>query len=267
MWRAVDSVVAKKLTMDPLNHPHIAPPPTAASNLEQSCLPSIRACLQRAAASIGLVLLLAGFVRAQDTLTPPVVGQHAQAPEGDAYHRFGGDHEFGILAGYSPVSGPVWGYDQNVRYAPIVLRYSFLIDQWKNFSLRYAPEITALAVLHENGPSETNPAAPTTALGAGFSMEGFQIVFRPTRMAQPFLSNAGGFTYYNQRVLSPEGSQWMYTIDFGAGVNVFFHNRDAVTFGFRYQHLSNANISIHNPGTDADTFYIGLSHFHTHGLR
>ena len=36
---------------------------------------------------------------------------------------------------------------------------------------------------------------------------------------------------------------------------------------FRYQHLSNANISIHKPGTDADTFYVGFSHFHTHGVR
>lgn len=192
---------------------------------------------------------------------------HAQTPDPNPYHRFGGDHEFGIVAGYSPVSGPIWGYDQNVRYAPIILRYSFLVDQWRHVALRYAPELTALAVLHEPAPSETNPNAPATALGAGFSMEGFQVVLLPTRKIEPFVSNAGGFTYYNQRVLSPQGSQWMYTIDFGAGVNLFFRQRDALTFGFRYQHLSNANISFHNPGTDADTFYVGLSHFHTHGLR
>jgi hypothetical protein len=83
---------------------------------------------------------------------------------------------------------------------------------------------------------------------------------------QPFFTNDGGFIYYNGRVLSPQGSQYMYTIDFGAGVNWFVRRRTALTVGFRYQHLSNANISEHNPGTDAQTFYVGLSHFKTHGV-
>ena len=59
----------------------------------------------------------------------------------------------------------------------------------------------------------------------------------------------------------------MYTIDFGTGVNLFTSHRNTATLGFRYQHLSNANISEHNPGTDACTFYIGYSHFHTKGVR
>jgi hypothetical protein len=54
----------------------------------------------------------------------------------------------------------------------------------------------------------------------------------------------------------------MYTIDFGGGVNLYTSPRNTVTVGYRYQHLSNANISKHNPGTDADTFYLGLSHFY-----
>jgi hypothetical protein len=180
---------------------------------------------------------------------------------------FGGNHEFGGIIGYSPVSGPVWGYDQNVRYAPVILRYSYKLTQRRNWSLRYAPELTALSMLYERAPSATNPAAPIAHFGAGFTPEGFQVDILPTRKAQPFLSNNGGFLYFADRVLSPQGSQWMYSIDFGAGVNIFVKPRDALTFGFRYQHLSNANISVHNPGTDADTFYVGFSHFHTHGVR
>jgi opacity protein-like surface antigen len=184
-----------------------------------------------------------------------------------AAQRLGGNHEFGGIAGYSPFSGPVWGYDQNVRYLPVVLRYSYRLTQHRFWSLRYAPELTALSVLHERAPSATNPAAPVTHFGAGFSPEGLQLDYLPARKVQPFLSNNGGFIYYADRVLSPQGSQWMYTIDFGVGVNVFVRAREAVTFGYRYQHLSNANISVHNPGTDADTFYVGYSGFHTHGVR
>jgi opacity protein-like surface antigen len=53
----------------------------------------------------------------------------------------------------------------------------------------------------------------------------------------------------------------MFTIDFGGGVNIFLRQRQALTLGYRYQHLSNANISAHNPGTDANTFYVGVSRF------
>ncbi len=178
---------------------------------------------------------------------------------------YGGDHEFGGVVGYSPVSGPIWGYDENTRYLPVILKYSYLMRSSPRWNLRYSPEVTALAVLSEPAPSLTNPAAPTKSYGSGVSPVGFEIGFRSGRRVQPFASTAGGFIYYNQRVLSPQGSQFMYTIDFGTGVRLYSSPHNALMLGYRYQHFSNANISVHNPGTDADTFYIGFSHFHTHG--
>jgi hypothetical protein len=181
---------------------------------------------------------------------------------------YGGHHEFGALTGYSPAGGPIWGFTRNVRYSPTVLRYSYQVKAYRSWTFRYAPELTALSIMRELGPpTDVNPAAPITHYGAGFSPEGFQIVFRPTRKVQPFFSHDGGMIYYADRVLSPQGSQFMFTIDFGAGVNLFTSPRNAVQLGYRYQHLSNANISVHNPGTDADTFYIGFSHFRTKGVR
>lgn len=180
---------------------------------------------------------------------------------------YGGHHEFGVASGYSPTAGAVVGYVENFTYSPIVLRYSYLLRQRNWWAIRYAPEITLLAVLHEKAPSPTNPAAPVTHYGAGISPEGLQLVLLPRRRIQPFVSNAGGVLYFNGRVLSPGGSQFMYTVDLGTGVNLFATQRNAVTFGFRYQHLSNANISHHNPGADAQTFFMAFSHFHTRGVR
>lgn len=180
---------------------------------------------------------------------------------------FGGDHEFGAIVGFSPHGGPVWGYDQNVHYLPVMLRYSYLALQKRSWSLRYSPEVTALSVMCERAPSPTNPAAPVCHFGSGISPVGFQVNARPFSKTQPFFSTNAGFIYYGDRVLSPQGSQWMYTIDFGAGVNIFVSRRNAITVGLRYQHLSNANISLHNPGTDPQTIYVGYSRFHTHGVR
>ncbi len=97
------------------------------------------------------------------------------------------------------------------------------------------------------------------------SPEGFQADFFPRSRVQPFLSNNGGFLYFANEVLSPQGSRFMFIIDFGVGINIFRKERQAVTIGYRYQHLSNANISFHNPGTDANTFYVGVSRFRTKG--
>jgi hypothetical protein len=155
---------------------------------------------------------------------------------------------------------------------PIDLRYSYeFYRHHESWTMRYSPEVTAFAML--DWPTPAPPPLGnifnqrTRAYGSGISPFGFQAVFKPLSRFQPFLSTDGGFVYFDKRVLSPEGSNWMYTIDFGGGVNFFHHRNQAVTLGYRYQHLSNANISEHNPGTDANTFYVGVSRFHNKGDR
>ncbi len=104
-------------------------------------------------------------------------------------------------------------------------------------------------------------------MAAAVSPVGFESDFFPRSRVQPFFSTDGGFLYFDKRVLSPQGSQWMYTIDFGTGIHIFRKARQDVTIGYRYQHLSNANISLHNPGADANTFYVAVSRFRTKGYR
>ena len=96
---------------------------------------------------------------------------------------------------------------------------------------------------------------------------GFQFDLRPKARVQPFFSENSGILYFSQRVLSPQGSQLLFSTYLGLGINFFPAQHRAVTLGYRYQHMSNANISDHNPGTDANTFYLGYSFFHTHGVR
>jgi hypothetical protein len=103
--------------------------------------------------------------------------------------------------------------------------------------------------------------------GSGLSPVGFRTSFFPEKRVQPFLSTDGGFIYFADRVLSPQGSQFMYTIDFGTGFTIYRKQRQSISFGYRYQHLSNANISVHNPGTDTNNFYVQVSRFRTKGYR
>jgi hypothetical protein len=184
------------------------------------------------------------------------------------FPRPGGVHEFGAWWGLSLISGHVWGYAKDVKYMPIDVRYSYEFEHWDHWTMRYSPEITALAMIDEPAPNQTNPELQRKrTYGSGLSPVGFQSDFFPSKRVQPFLSTDGGFIYFMDRVLSPQGSQYMYTIDFGTGINVFRKARQAVSIGYRYQHLSNANISEHNPGMDANTFYVSVSRFRTKGYR
>jgi hypothetical protein len=198
----------------------------------------------------------------------PSVQRGNEPPLQPVWPRPGGEHEFGAWWGLSLMSGHIWGYAKDVKYMPIDVRYSYLFSLHDHWAMRYSPELTALAMLDEPISGQKSALLQRQrSYGSGVSPVGFQSDFFPSSRVQPFLSTNGGFIYFDQRVLSPEGSQWMYTIDFGGGVNIFRKERQAVTIGYRYQHLSNANISEHNPGTDTNVFYVSVSRFRTKGYR
>jgi hypothetical protein len=184
------------------------------------------------------------------------------------FPRPGGVHEFGAWWGLSLMSGHLWGAATDIKYMPIDVRYSYEFEHWNHTTLRYSPEITALAMIDEPVPTGTDRfSMRKRTYGSGLSPWGFQWDFFPSKRVQPFFSTNGGFIYFMDKVLSPQGSQLMCTIDFGAGINIFRKQRQAVTIGYRYQHLSNWNISQHNPGMDANTFYVSVSRFRTKGYR
>jgi Lipid A 3-O-deacylase (PagL) len=198
----------------------------------------------------------------------PAVSSTAVASSLPEWPRPGGVHEFGAWWGLSLMTGHIWGYAKDVKYMPIDVRYSYLLSEHDHWAFRYSPELTALAMLDEPVAGQTDPELQRKrTYGSGISPVGFQVDSLPSHRVQPFLSTDGGFVYFMDRVLSPQGSRWMYTVDFGTGINVFRKERQAVTLGYRYQHLSNANISLHNPGTDANTFYVSVSRFRTKGYR
>ncbi len=182
--------------------------------------------------------------------------------------RYGGVHEFGAWWGLSLMTGHIWGYAKDVKYMPIDVTYSYLLNPHGRWSFRYAPELTALAMLDEPQTGQKNPQLlRKRTYGSGISPVGFRASFFPESKVQPFLSTDEGFIYFDDRVLSPQGSQFMYTIDYGGGLQIFRKQRQSVTIGYRYQHLSNANISHHNPGTDTNVFYVAVSRFRTKGYR
>lgn len=182
----------------------------------------------------------------------------------------GGRHEFGAWWGLSVMSGHMWGLAGDVKYMPIYMRYSYqFYRHHESWAMRYSPEMTALAMIDWPTPNTSPSGTPynqrTRAYGSGISPVGFQWDFLPLHRVQPFFSSDGGFLFFDKPVLTSQGSHFMYTVDYGAGLNIFHHKNQAITIGYRYQHLSNLNISQPNLSTDANTFYVGVSRFRTKG--
>jgi hypothetical protein len=203
--------------------------------------------------------------------SPAIVSVQPPVPSQPPPARYGGSHEFTVTAGLSEMSGHWFGYRKDVVVEVINLRYARVISRGRHFTASYSSELTPYINIDEPiynvndmGPVEIGRKQ---TVGGGITPVGFNFDFYPGRRIQPFFRVDYGVLYYHDRVLSPEGSQFMHTVDFGVGVHIFQTRTTSTTLGFRYIHMSNADISEHNPGTDAETFFVGLSRFHSSKSR
>ena len=199
-----------------------------------------------------------------DSLTAPASVQRSIAL-GDV-PPIGGQHEFGVIWGLSIKSS---GSDGDVKYMPIIVRYSYLLHRGDGWALRYAPEFTALSMIDWSTPTTVQAdnaylySQRTRAYGAGASPIGLQLDLLTTHRLQPFLSTNEGAIYYDQPVLTPNGPRLLYTADFGGGVNIFRKRRQALSLGYRFQHLAGSASGPFVASTNANTFFVGVSRFRT----
>ena len=191
-----------------------------------------------------------------------------------------GMNEFGVWGGGSFSSPTLIGTAENARFAVVGLRYARVLAAGANgLALKYTADVVPLAALsYERSlfvQTSLNPDVfrlerdRETAYGAGLSPFGLQLNFRRSKRVQPFAAGSVGFIYFGETVpdersaLEPgrSGKQFNFTTDFGGGVQVFTGERRALTFGYRFHHLSNGYRGEINPGFDANLFYAGYSFF------
>jgi Lipid A 3-O-deacylase (PagL) len=229
--------------------------------------------LMLARASTFLLLALAASAVAQE---PEAVARlDARASEGAAVAAqgvFGGErsaNEFGVWGGGSWDSPTLIGSAEEARLGILGLRYARVLARGDNLALKYTLDAVPYAVLsYEAEVLEPRPEGGFASrqvrrriTGAGLSPVGFQVNFRRRERLQPFAQASGGFLYFGEPVPLEGGAQFNFTADIGGGLQLRTGVRRAWTFGYRYQHVSNAYRAVTNPGFDANIFYIGYSIF------
>jgi hypothetical protein len=137
-------------------------------------------------------------------------------------------------------------------------RYERLIYWSPPFAVRWVFDAVPLALV---GDPHTGNGHRAYAYGVGASPVGAQVNFVHYRHVEPFLTSGGGFLYFNHRMFGTT-QQFNFTAQLGGGVQLFTSSRrTAIDLGYKYHHISNANLANQNPGLDSNMLFVGLSLF------
>jgi len=169
-----------------------------------------------------------------------------------------GTNEFGVWAGGSPGTTTFIGRTEDRRLLLVGLRYGRVLGAWESVSLEYTLDLFPAAVVFG---SDRFSGGKSSIYGAGISPLGFKINFGQRSWIKPFFAASVGILYFQDDVPVRDSSRLNFTPELGLGVQFFLAPKNAVTVGYKFHHISNANTARNNPGMDSHVIYAGFSFF------
>ncbi len=185
----------------------------------------------------------------------------AETNEGATLRRW--NQEIGVWGGYSPDSTIGIGKVYNRSFFDLNGQYAVTIFARRKFAVKWVSEVVPVALLNE--PNEyyftnhkvTGFRAGATTYGGGATPLGMQVNLRNGHRVQPFFDAHGGVLYFTRQEPVPKSSQFNFTFNFGAGVQVFTGRHTSMLVGYKYHHISNNETAPENPGVDSSEAYAG----------
>ena len=197
-------------------------------------------------------------VRAVPCLIPTIVVAMFVTPSAVAQERPHAYSEYTYWFNGAFENGHAFSSTVGGRNYQLESRYERLIYSNGPFAVRWVFDAVPVALV---GDPHTSNGHRAYAYGTGASPIGAQVNFVHFRRVEPFLTSGGGFLYFNHRMFGTT-QQFNFTAQVGAGVQLFTPDRrTAIDLGYKYHHISDANLANQNPGLDSHMFFIGLSLF------
>lgn len=201
------------------------------------------------------------FLRIFAIVAGLTIGATAQADENATLHR--GSQEFGFWAAYSPDSQIGIGQSGDRKFFEANVQYAVTMVAGRHLALKWVSEIVPAALIFDpnewyfTGGKQTGFRPAATTYSSGVTPLGMQLNFCNRHRLQPFVDGHGGMLYFARQEPVPNSSQFNFTFNFGAGVQVFTRHRWSMLAGYKYHHFSNDNTAIQNPGVDNSEWYAG----------
>jgi hypothetical protein len=200
------------------------------------------------------------------------------AAERTNYRLLRGEKEWNFEFGYSPFEPTHFTGEKEYNTAGRKLglplfRWGRVIGTAKGITWQYLFEASPLAVSLKNevknpdyiSPIATPNVAPTKReMSYGFSITpvSFRFYFFPKSRIKPFTQLGAGVLFTNKPMPLPTTTRINFSGYWGGGVMYQIERSRAITFSYRYLHISNANTTNPNPGYNANVFSIGYSFFY-----
>jgi opacity protein-like surface antigen len=176
-----------------------------------------------------------------------------------------GKNELMVWGGFAPAvrtfdtGGRTWDGTLGIG----ALRYSrrFNTSDWVN--LKYTLDASVVVMNYPDKIITGTTVTPTreTRYGFGVAPIGLQGNYRPRKKLQPFVGMSLGFLPFTETTPNVTGKKLNFSTEGGVGIEYRLANQKAVTFGYKFYHISNASRGIENPGYDAQILYIGYTFF------
>ncbi|MBV9760942.1 MAG: acyloxyacyl hydrolase [Acidobacteriaceae bacterium] len=178
--------------------------------------------------------------------------------------------QFEFLAGYSPSSATLIGTTEDRRFVIAGFEYSYRCWAWRNNSISFTPGILPAAILFQpaqylytlqDGFYAFRQTPSHAVYGFAILPVGFTFDFARRRAVHPFLETRGGIIASTEPIPidTIDATALNFIFDFGGGLQWTVTQRNAISFGYKFLHISNANTTATNPGVDNNVFYAGFS--------
>ena len=201
----------------------------------------------------------------------PTMPSPSSTSDDSPYTLKKGDNEFGFWAGGSFAATTAFGGLTDAEASDRKLfitafRYGRTLAANDSMALQYTLDAIPLAVATGNITQVTTVGPLTTfrrktVYGGGLTPLGLQLDFANGSKVHPFIHVNGGGLIFNQSVPLPDAGRFAFVGEAGTGLRIFTSERQAVTLGFRFHHISNGDRSGSNRGLNQFVFYGGFSIF------
>jgi hypothetical protein len=172
--------------------------------------------------------------------------------------------ELGVWGAYSPTSMIGIGKSYDRKFVELNAQYAITLFTPGSVAVKWVSELVPVAVLHEPTEYYFNShhvliyqRAGASTYAGGATPLGMQVNFMNGYWLQPFVDAHGGMLYFARQEPVPYSSQFNFTFNFGAGVQVFTGRRSSLLMGYKYHHISNNETAPQNPGVDNNEVYAG----------
>ena len=162
-------------------------------------------------------------------------------------------HDFQFFAGWSPSSTVVSHAAPNRKLVVAGFSYSYHCWVWSSVTLNYTGTAIPAAIVIQPGSHAVY----------GFAVTPLGFTFEPKRRRRlsPFLDTMEGMIASTEPI--PENQTNATGLNFlfgaGGGVRWNFAPRRALTLGYRFLHISNANTTSYNPNLNNHVIYVGYT--------